>query len=317
MRLTYLIGAWLTAIPAMASQPIVYSDFADLSAFTLNGAAAAIQPDGAGTALGEQRVLRLTTAEEGQSGGAFLKHTVSLAANASFSSAFSFEIRDPGGHDDVDGPGADGLAFVVQTQSDTVGGDGRGIGYGGIEPAVAIEFDTFDNERQFGPNGDVNGNHVGLNLNGDITSEAQQAAPWPLNQGGVLHAWVEYDGESKTIEVRLAREPVRPAQPLLTHRVDLLQVLGQPEVYVGFTASTGLAWNVHDILAWQFVGEYRREGLTTVPVDRPRDQLHRRNGDVLQGLLLGYDDEVFEFRTIDDVVHRVPRVDTAKVIVAP
>ena len=41
--------------------------------------------------------------------------------------------------------GADGIAFVLQPLSSDQGGVGGGIGYAGIDPSVAVEFDTWNN----------------------------------------------------------------------------------------------------------------------------------------------------------------------------
>ena len=41
--------------------------------------------------------------------------------------------------------GADGIAFVLQPLSSDQGGIGGGIGYAGIDPSVAVEFDTWNN----------------------------------------------------------------------------------------------------------------------------------------------------------------------------
>ena len=41
--------------------------------------------------------------------------------------------------------GADGIAFVIQPLASDLGGTGGGIGYQGIDPSVAVEFDTWNN----------------------------------------------------------------------------------------------------------------------------------------------------------------------------
>lgn len=41
--------------------------------------------------------------------------------------------------------GADGLAFVLQQVSTNVGVVGGGIGYEGLRPSLAVEFDTYQN----------------------------------------------------------------------------------------------------------------------------------------------------------------------------
>ena len=58
--------------------------------------------------------------------------------------------------------GADGMAFVLQPLNLNAGGLGNGIGYGGISPSLAVEFDTFDNS-QFG---DGAADHIAIQSNG-------------------------------------------------------------------------------------------------------------------------------------------------------
>ncbi|MDZ4754283.1 MAG: L-type lectin-domain containing protein [Phycisphaerae bacterium] len=79
---------------------------------------------------------------------------------------FAFRITDPDGSlfdCNVD-TGADGLVFVVQSISSSVGGLGRGIGYAGIQQSVGVEFDTWCNAV----NNDPSSNHVGINVNGVV-----------------------------------------------------------------------------------------------------------------------------------------------------
>ena len=42
-----------------------------------------------------------------------------------------------------DGPGADGIAFVLQPLSTEVGSTGEGLGFQGIEPSIAVAIDTW------------------------------------------------------------------------------------------------------------------------------------------------------------------------------
>jgi hypothetical protein len=107
---------------------ISYPDFSDVSGLTLNGDA---------TQAGN--VLRLTSEDFFQSGSAFNTAPITLANNTSFSTYFTFRISRPTiGISDSDGPGADGLVFVVQTAANNVGGAGGGIGYEGIPNSLGV-----------------------------------------------------------------------------------------------------------------------------------------------------------------------------------
>ena len=196
-------------------------------------------------------VLRLTDGL-GQSGSAFLTNPISLDNNASFSTFFQFKISNPQGISDSDGQGADGLVFVVQTVANNIGGNGGGIGYSGINRSLGVEFDTYNN----GAIDHNNGNHVGIDINGDINSVALQPIPARLNDGDVWSAWVDYSGFDSTLEVRLALVNQRPISPLLSYNLDLISVLQTPNAYIGFTSGTGAAGNYHDILNWDFKATY-------------------------------------------------------------
>ena len=231
---------------------IVYNNFSDLSAFQLNGSTAAISNP---VTYGGQSVLRLTD-NLSQSGSAFLKDTIALedagGFNASFSTFFSFQITDPQGISDGF-QGADGIVFTIQTIANNVGGTGGGIGYFGIDNSVGIEFDTWNN----GSWDENNGNHVGINLNGEIDSVVQyNALPAQMNNGAIWYAWVDYDGDTDNLEVRLAQESLRPAAAILSYAVDLTGILGTENAYIGFTSGTGAAGGDHDIRSWEFRSEF-------------------------------------------------------------
>lgn len=67
---------------------------------------------------------------------------------------------------------------------------------------------------------------------------------------GILSEWVTYDGPTRRWSVFLGPGIARPAQPLLTHEVDLAAAL-RGQGYFGVAASTGASFARHDLLAWQ------------------------------------------------------------------
>jgi hypothetical protein len=238
----------LLAATGASAAPLLYNDFSSTSGLQLNGAAAQ-----AGSAL------RLTPSVTSQSGSVFSTAAVSLASDASFSSAFRFQITQSGGICDEDGCGADGLVFAVQTVSNTAGGAGGGIGYSGLNRSVGVEFDTWNN----GGWDNYNGNHVGIDLNGNIDSVVQAnvstAGGNRMNNGAIWSAWVDYNGVTDSLEVRLAQgaAALRPLDALLAYTVDLTGILQSTDAFVGFTSGTGSAYGNHDILAWQFNSAYQ------------------------------------------------------------
>jgi hypothetical protein len=245
----------LVALPGKAHSvaTISYPDFASLSAFTLNGNAL----DVGNPVLANGRwVLRLTPSSPDQTSSAYLTQSLPLSQCLSFSSFFSFQITLPSSD------GADGLTFAIQSQGPTaLGVAGYGLGFQGVYQSLAVEFDTFDN----GSGTDQNdGNHVGIDLDGDVTAVIQYNVSTSMKNGAVWYAWVDYDGVKKSLEVRISETSTRPVAPQLSRTVNLAQILG-PNAWVGFTAATGGEYQIHDILSWNF--SYTLPGMSTPAIN--------------------------------------------------
>ncbi|MFN5513876.1 MAG: lectin-like domain-containing protein [Cyanobacteriota bacterium] len=211
-------------------------------------------------------VLRLTD-DFFQAGNAFSITPFSLFSGTSFNTFFQFQITDSGSFGDEDGPGADGLAFVIQSDPNALGGLGGALGYGDISQSLAVELDTYNNQVDGFP--DINGNHLGINLNGDsVNSVIAEPIEERLNNGEVWSAWVDYNGLTDQLEVRVDQTNVRPESPTLSYIIDLPSILGVSDVFFGFSSGTGGATGDHDILAWNlsvtntFVGTSGSDKLT-------------------------------------------------------
>lgn len=253
----HALAVFLALLLAVASRAtavgVDFPDFSDTSALTLNGTAMPVT-----TADGP--VLRLTAATGNQSGSAFGSVPINAAT---FSTFFVFRITDPGGStfDCNTTTGADGLVFVVQNVSASIGGSGAGIGYAGIGTSIGVEWDTWCNSA----NNDPDSNHVGIDLNGAV--DHGTGAPFTLgvtpdfDDGNLWYAWVDYDGT--TLEVRTNQTGIRPSLPDLTRDLDLPTILGSATGFVGFTSGTGAAWGNHDILSWEYRDEFNPVDTTT------------------------------------------------------
>ncbi|GAA5165823.1 lectin-like domain-containing protein [Ornithinimicrobium tianjinense] len=260
MGASALVVASLVALPAISAQAVdpvcsttTYTTFdtplpADV---TLNGNAAIAGPVGA-------KVLRVTPSALSQAGSAFTTNKVSFANDGSFSTFFTFTFTAQ------QAGGADGLVFTVQNDANTAGGPGGGIGYLGITPSVGVEFDNWYNQG-IDP---FSSNHVGINLNGSVVSNPVTGSPVPLDNPSALHrAWIDYNGATDQLEVRLADSDTRPATALLTKMVDLPAILGGSgapvtDAFVGFTSGTGAAAANHDVHSWTLNNCYQ-------PIDTP------------------------------------------------
>jgi choice-of-anchor A domain-containing protein len=181
---------------------------------------------------------------------------------ASFSAAFSFRIQNSGGIGDEDGVGADGITFALTTYSNSYGQVGDGIGYSGLPQSIAIEFDTYNNGYPI----DINGNHVGIDINGNIQSSTSAAYPTRMNDGNVHWAWVDYDGDTQTLSVRIADDSTRPIDSFLSANINLVNIFGNPNCFVGFTSGTGSGDGDHQILDFTFVNTYKPIGQVTTGV---------------------------------------------------
>lgn len=206
-------------------------------------------------------VVRLTPASENMAGGLFTTDKAALGALKSFSTYFQFQITEATGADfGGDGPGADGVVFVMQTQNDQLGSVGGGIGYDGLTQSFAVEFDTFYNDFFEEPDG----NHVGININGNMISLATASETGKrFNDGDLWNAWIDYDGDAQTVEIRWSTEEERPLSSQLTYGIDLSGIFGSGvEGHFGFTSATGGALENHDILKWTLEDSY---DITAVP----------------------------------------------------
>lgn len=235
----------LGASSLRADQSFTYNGFSDPAGLQINGNASVVGS-----------VLQLTPATTGQAGTAFSQTQISLQNNASFSTEFTFQMTSPGGLSDNDGPGADGIVFVVQDQANNVGGTGGGIGYAGISPSLGVEFDTWNNGYGYGD--DNNGNHVAINTDGVLNDADLTPIATRMNNGDVWYAWIDYNGTTDDLQVKLTdNNPTRPTNALIDTTVNLELILGQSSAFVGFTAGTGSAYEFQDINTWQFNDTYQ------------------------------------------------------------
>jgi hypothetical protein len=243
----------VVSAPAGAAT-ITFNDFSSTAGLALNGdAAVATTSDG--------QVLRLVPATGSQSGSAFSSATINAS---NFSTAFQFRITDPGGISDGVQTGADGLVFVVQPVSSSIGGAGGGLGYQGVTPSLGVEFDTFWNGW------DPSSNHLGVDINGNVASAVTTDIATRFDNEDLWTAWIDYNGT--TLEIRTALGTVRPAAATLSYNVDIATLIGTNTAYVGFTAGTGAAWGNHDILRWTYSDQFQGGGVDPgepVPTPEP------------------------------------------------
>jgi hypothetical protein len=183
--------------------------------------------------------LRITPDLGSQRGSVFYNQALAIDANTSFTSQFQFQLSGGQGTN-----GADGFTFVLQNANNglqSLGGIGGDLGYRGIDKSIAIEFDTYQNTF------DANRNHISILRNGDVTQPLTTApAPFDLNEGTPLNAWVEYDGVTNNLQVFVSNISTKPATALLSTTIDLAAVVGD-RAFLGFTGGTGGLTNAQEI----------------------------------------------------------------------
>jgi hypothetical protein len=232
-----------------ASGQTSYPNFSDVSRLQING-----------DAFQNGNKLTLTSALAGQHGSAFSLDRISLASNASFSTFFSFEILNRGGLPGYGINGADGLTFTIQTVASNVGGGGGGIGYDGIDHSAMVEFDTYDNGEAGGSNHvAINTNGVLSDINGSGVATTGLLSP-DFDLGDTWYAWVDYNGATQSLDARWSQTSSRPALSMIHAILDLPNILGRPDVFVGFTSGTGAGWGDHNILSWNFLDTFQEGG---------------------------------------------------------
>ncbi len=220
-------GNQIIAVAATAgTQPnsFVYNNFATTKLIRFNGSAAT-------ATTGDGPVLELTSASANQAGSAFTSNHLVLDSNDGFGTFFMFRLSHPGSTP------AGGITFTIQSAgASSLGGAGSGLGYSGIANSLAVGFGA--------------DNGVSVNINGVLSASSDDTNM--VNDGNLWYAWVDYEGVSQDLEVRLSKIPVRPLAPTLTASVNLPSILGGTSAFVGFTGATGAGGFEQDILAWKF-----------------------------------------------------------------
>ncbi|GKU91973.1 hypothetical protein SLEP1_g5769 [Rubroshorea leprosula] len=209
-------------------------------------------------------VIRLTNDTFRLIGHAFYSSPIKFKSSTdgkafSFSTAFAFamvpQYPQLGGH---------GLAFTISPSKELAGAlPSQYLGLlnasdnGNFSNHVfAVEFDTVQ-DFEFG---DINDNHVGIDLN-SLTSNVSTAAAYLLENstrellnlkgGKVIQAWIDYDSVKSQLDVKLSPFSEKPKFSLISLEVDLSPFL-LDTMYVGFSASTGLLAGSHYLLGWSF-----------------------------------------------------------------
>lgn len=215
----------------------------------------------------ENKKIVLTTSSHRKYGVAW--HKLPVTVNSGFETIFRFRISEGNqGTCDDDGslPGADGLAFVIQNNGPTISGDTDwGIGYDGIPNSIAIEFDMFKNDKIVN---DINGNHIAVQSRGKLPNSSIHLSENTLGlssnilklepNGKDYYSKIIYNRIVEKLEIFLSETEAFGDAVLIIENFkieDYIDLDLDKNAFVGFTASTGDAWERHEILSWYLCSE--------------------------------------------------------------
>ncbi|KAL3536295.1 hypothetical protein ACH5RR_004756 [Cinchona calisaya] len=170
----------------------------------------------------------------------------------SFSTFFSFSVTNLN-PSSIGG----GLAFIITPDDAAMGDAGGYLGImdskGAQTGIVAVEFDTLmDVEFK-----DINGNHVGLDLNSMVSAQATDldTVGVDLKSGDLVNSWVDYSGSNRILNVFVSYSNLKPKEPVLSTTLNLNEYV-KDVMFVGFSGSTQGSTEIHSIEWWSFTSSF-------------------------------------------------------------
>ncbi|THU54385.1 hypothetical protein C4D60_Mb10t24530 [Musa balbisiana] len=150
-----------------------------------------------------------------------------LGTKPGFSSSFSFSISP--------GDGGSLLSFFLES----VEGDGFGLS----TSLVAVRFGT---------SGNRSGSLIEIDVGGEalMTSSNLSDVGLLLNSGEKLRSWIDYDGESKRMEVRLSQ--AGDPRPTANCSINLSSLVWKEAVFVGISSWSGNSTETSSLYSWNF-----------------------------------------------------------------
>ncbi|KAF7090678.1 hypothetical protein CFC21_093386 [Triticum aestivum] len=165
----------------------------------------------------------------------------------------------------------EGFAFLIASDGGAPPPPGSHGGYLGLTNAstdgsaangfAAVELDTVKQSY------DPDDNHVGLDVNGVRSKVAASLTPFGIdlatnntNDDGSHMVWIEYNGTARHVWVYMAKNGSRPGTPVLDAPLDLSKVLLGKTAYFGFSASTGVLYQLNCLHSWDMTVELLPDG---------------------------------------------------------
>ncbi|XAR68871.1 Non-specific serine/threonine protein kinase [Bertholletia excelsa] len=188
----------------------------------------------------------------------------------SFSTCFTFSMSPENG---------DGLAFVVvpvRFPLNLFDGGSFGLLTANKFRTLVVEFDTSMDDKY----GDLNGNHVGVDLNNFVSVKVSNVSSINLviNSGNKLHSCIDYEAGLRRLEVRLSKlGDTRPVSPLLSCPIDLSHVWKEEEILIGLSSSNGNSSQSCNLYSWSFQQRILPQWMHSEPLD-PNAILEKKKG---------------------------------------
>ena len=187
-----------------------------------------------------ERCYRLTPDAQTKAGSMWNANKINL--NQSFEVILDIKF----GCKDIDG--ADGIVFGFQPISTSVGSTGEGLGFLNVKPSIGIEMDTYQNNNLSDPVYD----HISINKDGDVNHSSANRLAGPVGfdaqnsnvEDCQSHDFgVTWNASTKTLKV------FYECKERLSYTGDIVNTIfnGNPNVFWGFTASTGGLSNVQEV----------------------------------------------------------------------
>jgi gliding motility-associated-like protein len=167
---------------------------------------------------------------------AFQNGSVWNANKIDLNNPFDFSFNVFCGCKDADG--ADGIVFMLQPISTSIGTPGEGMGFQGVVPSIGITLDTYQNTNRSDPPYD----HISIQANGIIDHTNDLAGPVPVS------AFSDNVEDCLFRTLRISWDPLTKwlrtyfdGQLRLEVQKDLIVDIfsGNPLVFWGFSAATG------------------------------------------------------------------------------
>ncbi len=158
---------------------------------------------------------------------------------------------------------ADGFTFAIQSGNPyELGYSGGGLAYQSIPNSVAVKFDLYNNNGE-------GSDSTGLYTDGaapTVPSVDLSSTGINLHSGDVMHAHMTYDGTNLTM---VLTDTVTNATVTEIFPANIPNLVGGTTAYVGFTAASGAASAVQNILSWSFESPAQTTPATSAPAFSP------------------------------------------------